>query len=51
MLHGANFDKMLEVDPESCAQAFKGTSSVNHAPPMAEGKVTCGRSQLRRSWA
>ena len=39
MLHGANFDKMLEVDPESCAQAFKGSSSVNHAP-MAEGKAS-----------
>src|ERR1700720_4668510 len=40
MLHGANFDKMLEVDPESCAQAFKGSSSVNHAPPMAEDKAS-----------
>jgi hypothetical protein len=39
MLHGANFDKMLEVDPESCAQAFRGSSSVNHAP-MAEGKAS-----------
>src|SRR6201997_5715841 len=40
MLHGANFDKMLEVDPESYAQAFKGSSSVNHAPPMAEDKAS-----------
>src|SRR5438270_11474663 len=40
MLHGANFDKMLEVDPQSCAQAFKGSSSVNHAPPMAEDKAS-----------
>jgi hypothetical protein len=41
MLHGANFDKMLDVDPESCAQLFKGSSSVNHAPPpMAEGKAS-----------
>ena len=39
-LHGANFDKMLEVDPESCAQAFKGSSSVNYAPPVAEGKAS-----------
>src|ERR1700756_2811089 len=40
MLHGANFEKMLEIDPESCAQAFKGSSSVNHAPPMAEDKAS-----------
>ena len=39
-MHGANFDNMLEVDPESCAQAFKGSSRVNHAPPMAEGKAS-----------
>jgi hypothetical protein len=31
---------MLEVDPESRAQAFKGSSSVNHAPPMAEDKAS-----------
>ena len=40
MLHGANFDNMLEVDPESCAQALRGSSSVNHPPPMAEGKAS-----------
>src|ERR1700747_977262 len=37
---GANVDKMLEVDPESCAQAFKGSSRVSHAPPMTEGKAS-----------
>src|SRR5215831_14299519 len=31
---------MLEVDPEFCAQALKGSSSVNHAPPAAEGKAS-----------
>jgi hypothetical protein len=36
MLHGANFGKMREVDPESCAQAFKGSSSVNQ-PGIAGG--------------
>jgi hypothetical protein len=41
MLHGANFGKMLvQVHPESCAQAFKGSSSVNHAPPIAQGKAS-----------
>jgi formyl-CoA transferase len=40
MLHGPDFGKMLEVDPESCAQAFKGSSSVNYAPPVAEGKAS-----------
>jgi hypothetical protein len=31
---------MLEVDPEACAQAFKGSSRVNHAPPMTEGEAS-----------
>jgi crotonobetainyl-CoA:carnitine CoA-transferase CaiB-like acyl-CoA transferase len=32
----ANSDKMFEVDPESCAQAFKGSSSVNQAPTVED---------------
>ena len=40
MLHGANLDMMLKVDRETCAQAFKGRSSVNQAFPIAEGKAS-----------
>ena len=53
MLYGANFDKMLEVDPESCAQAFKGSCSVNHVSlwPRVKPRRKVQRGTLRlRRW-